>query len=219
MNLMIKKLLSVAMLLTVVSLANVQAQSFEFRYHGVAIGDEETVSIPAETDAIFGELVCETNPTSNPANGLVLVGTGDALALVSGTAHLEIMEHTFNASTIQWCMGGACVLMRDVTELDKEFEGTTVLTQFDAHNILQQGYLLAKLTATVGSQTTTIYIEFTNGQSSGISSMKVEQERADIYDLNGRLVMRQADAETRRQLPTGMYVMKSGKNVRKVMVR
>jgi hypothetical protein len=94
-----------------------------------------------------------------------------------------------------------------------------VLTQFDAHNILQQGYLLAKLTATVGSQTTTIYIEFTNGQSSGISSMKVEQERADIYDLNGRLVMRQADAETRRQLPTGMYVMKSGKNVRKVMVR
>ena len=50
----------------------------------------------------------------------------------------------------------------DVTVYDKEFAGQVVQVQFDAYTIRQEGYLTATLSATVGSQTTKIYIEFMN---------------------------------------------------------
>lgn len=210
-----KKFCSIAIVLLSFQTAAL-AQVFEFQYHGVTVGEEEKVTIAAETD-MFGELACETNPSDDPTNGLILVGADGAT--VSGTAHMEILEHTFKAKTVQWCMGGACVPMKDVTELDKEFEGAIVLTQFDAYTIRQEGYLLAKLTVTVGSQTSTIYIEFTNGQTSGINSINSVENRADVYDLNGRLLMRQADTSARQQLSTGVYVVKDGPSVRKVVVK
>lgn len=209
-----KKIASFIFLL-IASLTVAHAQNFQFKYHGVAVEEGATVTIAAEQDA-FGDLSCETNPSDNPSNGLILEGTNNAY--VGGTAHLEIMEHTFKAKTIQWCMGGACVPLKNVKEYDKEFEGTTVLTQFDAYTIRQQGYLVAKLSCTVGSQTTTIYIEFTNG-ASGIRSLNALDNRADVYDLNGRLVMRDSDITMRQSLHQGVYIFKSGDHVRKVMVK
>lgn len=190
------------------------AQSFEFKYHGVTIENGEGVSIAAEQD-MFGDLSCETNPSSDPSNGLVLVGADGAS--VSGMAHLEILEHTFKAKTIQWCMGGACVPLKGVTQYDKEFEGTTVLTQFDAFTIRQEGYLLASLEVNVNGETSKIYIEFTNGQTSGINVIKDPKGLIDVYDLNGRLVMQQADVNARQLLRKGIYVVKEGNKTRKVM--
>ena len=106
-------------------------------------------------------------------------------------------------------MSDACVPMKDVSELDKTFGGTSIRMMFDAFTIRQEGYLLAKLDVTVGDETQTLYIEFSNGEHSGISSLLADEDVADVYDLNGRLVMAEADAAARRILPSGAYVIKN----------
>ena len=53
------------------------AQSFEFQYKGKVYANGSTVVINAETD-MFGELACETNPASNPDDGLLIVGKDGA---------------------------------------------------------------------------------------------------------------------------------------------
>lgn len=192
------------------------AQSFEFQYKGKVYANGSTVVINAETD-MFGELACETNPASNPDDGLLIVGKDGAY--ISGSAHLTILEHTFKAKTVQWCMSEACVPMKDVAELNKTFEGTSIRVLFDAFTIRQEGYLLAKLDVTVGGESQSLYIEFSNGQHSGVSSMTVAEGCADVYDLNGRLVLAGADAAARQGLRSGVYVVKSGTQARKVSVR
>lgn len=193
------------------------AQSFKFQYQGADVADGATVSIPAEV-SIFGDLACETNPTANSTTGLMLVSTSSSA--VSGKARLEILEHTFRAKTVQWCMGVGCVPMNNVTTLDKDFSGeASQAINFDAFEIRQEGYLLAKLTATVGNQTQTVYIEFTNGQHSAVTTLADAQGVADIYDLSGNLVLRRADAEARRNLRPGIYLVSDGRRVRKVNVK
>lgn len=191
------------------------AQNFDFKYQGKVVEDGATVTIPAEED-MFGELSCETNPSANPGNGLVLVAKSGT---VSGTARMEIIEHTFKAATVQWCMGGSCQLMNSQTQLEKTFSGASVPVQFDAYTISQEGYLLAKLTATVGGQSQVIYIEFTNGQSAHVGTLPATAVLVDVYDLSGQLVMASADAAARKQLRRGVYLFKSGKTARKVVVK
>jgi hypothetical protein len=192
------------------------AQSFEFKYKGKVYANGSTVVINAETD-MFGELACETNPASNPDDGLLIVGKDGAY--ISGSAHMTILEHTFKAKTVQWCMSESCVPMKNVAELDKTFEGTSIRVLFDAFTIRQEGYLLAKLDVTVGGESQSLYIEFSNGQHSGVSSMTATEVCADIYDLNGRLVLAGADAAARQGLRSGVYVVKAGNRSRKVSVR
>ena len=192
------------------------AQSFEFKYKGEVCADGSTVVINAETD-MFGELACETNPSSDPDGGLLIVGKDGAY--ISGSAHLAILEHTFKAKTLQWCMGGLCVPIKDVAELDKTFEGTSIQVLLDAFTIRQEGHLLAKLDVTVGTESQSLYIEFSNGQHSGISSMTAAEGCADVYDLNGRLVLAGADAAARQGLRSGVYVVKAGNKTRKVIVK
>ena len=49
------------------------AQSFEFQYQGKSVVDGGTVTIAAVPDDFgFGEYWCETNPSSDPNNGLIL---------------------------------------------------------------------------------------------------------------------------------------------------
>jgi hypothetical protein len=210
-----KRFFTLVMLtLAIHTMAN--AQSFEFKYKGEVYANGSTLVINAETD-MFGELACETNPASNPDDGLLIVGKDGAY--LAGSAHLAILEHTFKAKTVQWCMSDACVPMKEVTELDKTFEGTSIRVLFDAFTIRQEGFLLAKLDVTVGGESQSLYIEFSNGQHSSVSSMKVVEGRADVYDLNGRLVMAAADASARQMLRSGVYVVKSGTQARKVVVR
>ncbi|MBO4826754.1 MAG: T9SS type A sorting domain-containing protein [Prevotella sp.] len=209
-----KKLITFSIMLMLA--LHVSAQKFQFTYKGEALADGSTLVINAETD-MFGELACETNPAANPAEGLLIVGKNGAY--ISGTAHLTILEHTFKAKQIQWCMGGACVLMKDITELDKSFEGTEVQVLFDAFTIRQEGYLLAKLDVTVGGESQTLYIEFSNGQHSNISSLAANEGSAVVFDLNGRTVMTNSSASDSQMLRPGVYVVKSGNKTRKVVVK
>lgn len=192
------------------------AQSFEFKYKGEVCADGSTVVINAETD-MFGELACETNPSSDPDGGLLIVGKDGAY--ISGSAHLTILEHTFKAKTLQWCMGGLCVPIKDVTELDKTFEGTSIQVLLDAFTIRQEGHLLAKLDVTVGSESQSLYIEFSNGQQTSITSMTAAAGSAEVYDLSGRLVCSGADAAARQGLRSGVYVIKTDKQTRKIGIR
>lgn len=139
------------------------AQSFEFQYKGKSIPDGETVTIAAEEN-MFGELSCETNPSNNPADGLVL-------ALLSGSSatfnvELRIEQQTFKASLLQWCMGGGCVPFGKKEYLTKDVnvvEPTPVM--FDATDITTEGFLLAKLTASSSLEQHSVYIRFTNGET------------------------------------------------------
>ena len=172
------------------------AQSFEFKYKGEVCADGSTVVINAETD-MFGELACETNPSSDPDGGLLIVGKDGAY--ISGSA--------------------LCVPIKDVTELDKTFEGTSIQVLLDAFTIRQEGHLLAKLDVTVGSESQSLYIEFSNGQQTSITSMTAAAGSAEVYDLSGRLVCSGADAAARQGLRSGVYVIKTDKQTRKIGVR
>lgn len=204
--------LTIMLILTV----HVSAQKFDFKYKGEVLANGSTLSINAETD-MFGELACETNPSAAPENGLIVAGKNGAY--ISGTAHLAILEHTFKAKTVQWCMGGSCESMKSVTELDKTFEGSAVQTMFDAFTIRAEGYLLAKLDVTVSGETQSLYIEFSNGQHSGVHSLQTTEECANVYDLSGRLVMANANASARQSLRPGIYTIKSGNKTRKVLIK
>lgn len=209
-----KKLFTLTIMLILA--VHVSAQKIEFKYKGEVLANGSTLSINAETD-MFGELACETNPSTAPENGLIISGKNGAY--ISGTAHLAILEHTFKAKTIQWCMGGLCEPMKAVNELDKTIEGSNVQMMFDAFTIRAEGYLLAKLDVTVSGETQSLYIEFSNGQHSGVHSLQASEERANVYDLSGRLVMANADASARQSLRPGIYTIKSGNKARKVIIK
>ena len=160
---MIKQLLTVIVACLVMT-PSIMAQTFEFRYHGEPISDGGTVVIPAvEDDFGFGEMWCETNPSSNPSNGLILQLLSGTTA--TGNATMTITENTLNPVQITWCMGGLCERFINETTKDKEFSTNngSVLVQFEAQNAQSEGVLLATLTATVGSETHSVIIKFVNG--------------------------------------------------------
>ena len=156
-------------------------QTFHFSYHGKDLPDGGTVTIEAEEDAFgFGELNCETNPPSAPREGLV-VKTKNASQ--TGTARLEILSNTLAPKSIQWCMGGECVLMNNKTTLDKTFttdaEGI-VLVQFDATNIGSEGKLEARLTISVGNETQTLNIVLSN-ENEALEPTEIYYREQQLY--------------------------------------
>lgn len=210
-----KKILLFISLFLVAAPMAILAQNLEFQYQGKPL-ENGAVSIVAAID-FFGDLSCETNPAEAPETGLMLVSKDGST--ISGTAHLTIMEHTFRAKTLQWCMGGACSPMNSVTEMEKTFSGTKIQTQFDAYTIRQEGHLLAKLDINASGEELSIYIEFLHGESSGIEKLIADEGRADVYDISGRPVMLHADAIERQQLKKGVYIVKDRKSTHKIIVR
>ena len=119
--------------------ASVKAQSFEFQYQGKSLEDGATVTISAEPNA-FGELSCETNPSANASNGLVLKLLQNASA--NGSATLEITENTLYPKMLQWCMGGVCTPFGDEKMLTKKLTVNEIeQVQFDATEIQSKGLL------------------------------------------------------------------------------
>lgn len=180
-------LLTLAVLLLTATTA--KAQSFEFRYQGNTVPEGGTVTIAAVPDDFgFGEYWCESNPSSNPNNGLILKLLSGTTA--SGRANINIERNTLNPQTLKWCMGGECSLLNDKTSLDKTFSVSNgnVQVQFDAENCRSVGDLLATLTATIGTETHTVKILFTYG-TSDINNVNGEIQQDNVYfDLNGRRV-------------------------------
>jgi len=180
-------LLTLAVLLLTATTA--KAQSFEFRYQGNTVPEGGTVTIAAVPDEFgFGEYWCESNPSSNPNNGLILKLLSGTTA--SGTANINIERNTMNPQTLKWCMGGECSLLNDKTSLDKTFSVSngSVQVQFDAENCRNEGDLLATLTATIGTETHSVKILFTYG-TSDINNVNGDIQQDNVYfDLNGRRV-------------------------------
>ena len=160
---MIKNLLSLVVML-LMSIPIVEAQTFEFRYHGESLADGATVTIQAEEDEWgFGEMNCFTNPSSDPSNGLILKILSGSQN--SGNATIKIVENSLYPSRILWCMGGNCMMVMNPS-ITKPFtaENGICLVQFDAEDIQSEGHLLATLTATIGSETHMVNIKFVYGE-------------------------------------------------------
>ncbi len=180
-------LLTLAVLLLTATMA--KAQSFEFCYQGNTVPEGGTVTIAAVPDEFgFGEYWCESNPSSNPNNGLILKLLSGTTA--SGRANINIERNTLNPQTLKWCMGGECSLLNNKTTLDKNFSvsNASVQVQFDAENCQSVGDLLATLTATIGIETHTVKILFTYG-TSDVNNVNGDIQQDNVYfDLNGRRV-------------------------------
>ena len=168
-----------------VTTAVVFAQDFEFQCHGQSLDNEATVVIEAETN-IFDELVCETNPASNPFDGLV-VKLLDATT-AEAFATLEVGNNGFQAQIMQWCMGGNCSLVRAWNTYNKSFTmSSTEMVQFDASNIMTEGTLEATLSVTIGGVEKSVNILFSNTDEDSISSVLADDERLHVrYSVDGR---------------------------------
>ncbi len=158
-----KKHLLTMVLVSLMLVPTIGAQTFEFRYHGESLADGATVTIVAEVNE-FDELACVTNPFNDPNNGLILKLLSGSQA--QGNASINIEENSLNPARVLWCMGGSCVNLGSNTSYNKEFSTNNgiVQVQFDAEDIQSEGHLLATLTATIGSETHTVKIKFTNGE-------------------------------------------------------
>ena len=178
------------LLLTAFLLANISvgAQGLQFMYKNQTLEDGATVTIAAEED-FFGEMSCETNPSSDPSNGLVL----NCPAAFGGqvSADLQILSNTLNASAVQWCMGGECSLVGNKTQMNKTFSpGTNIQVLLDATNIQNDGMLMAKLSVQFNNSTRTVYIQFVNGGASAILDSQLRIHNSQWYDLSGRKVQK-----------------------------
>lgn len=184
---------------------SVNAQSFVFQYQGQSLEDAATVTIAAETNA-FGELSCETNPSTNPMSGLVLRLQEGSQGPVK--AVLEIQQNTLTGSNLQWCMGGECTMFGENTTMTKKFNAEDVIqVQFDASNIQVEGSLTAKLTVTYEFADISVFIKFVNGESTGLSSVESVKDLGNVYDMSGRLLLKTADATQMKTLPSGIYIV------------
>ena len=164
---MIKNLLYFVVMF-LMSIPFVEAQTFEFRYHGESLADGATVTIQAEEDEWgFGEMNCYTNPSSDPSNGLILKILSGSQN--SGDATLKIEENSLYPERILWCMGGNCMMVMNPL-ITKPFTANNgiCLVQFDAENIQSEGHLFATLSATIGSETHTVKIKFVYGEQPAV---------------------------------------------------
>lgn len=185
-----KKTLLLTLSIMLFTATMTSAQSFEFQYQGKSVVDGGTVTIAAVPDDFgFGEYWCETNPSSDPNNGLILKLLSGSTT--TGSATINIERNTLNPQTLKWCMGGACTMLNGKTTLDKTFtiSGGSVQVQFDAENCQSEGDLLASLSATVGGETHTVKILFTYG-SAGIEGTVMSEEIKDkgYFTLDGRRI-------------------------------
>lgn len=201
--------LILVLLAAMLGTASVKAQSFEFQYQGQSLEDGATVTITAEADA-FGELSCETNPSSDPYNGLVLKLPEGYQGKVK--AVLAIQQNTLNASVLQWCMGGECVAVTKDTQT-KNFEAEDVVqVQFDATGIQGKGLLLATLTVTIGLESHQVNIQFSTDEMTGVAQMlKADEKNQIMYDLKGCRIK-----DSRR---SGVYIISDGKQKKKVIIK
>lgn len=178
----------VSLAILILVCAGVQAQKCGFQFEGQNVQDGDTVMIAAVEDELSpGKLVCETNPSSDPNNGLILKLLSGSSA--SGRATMKIEQNALNPKRIQWCMGGECNLMTRVTELEKDFsfEGGIVQVQFEAYDIRNEGSMVASLTVQVGSESHIVRIMFTNGSSSDVKSIYGASDN-NYYNLSGQQI-------------------------------
>ena len=187
---------------------SMNAQDCYFQYMGKALADGETITIEAEEDPIFKDLECNTNPASNPTNGLLFINKGNAA--INGSATITISNKTMTTTQIQWCMGGSCEIVTGSTKT-KNFTtpaGGSTPVQYDCI-VDKEGDMNTKLEAKVGNKTYTVNILFTTTQSHITDSSVNALKPVAYYTLDGREVP---------QRPRGLCLVKfADGRVRKVV--
>ena len=174
-----KRMMMAAMLL--IGMIPLMAQSFEFQYQSRSLDDGATVTITAEEN-VWGELACETNPSGNPTNGLML-------KLLSGTsadvkAELQIEDNTWDNAFVQWCMGGACVPLTSGDYLSKDVTVNGLeQVQLDVSRISAKGHLLVKITVSKLSEKHSVYVKFTYGEASSLRGDLNNDGKIDTSDV------------------------------------
>jgi len=168
----------------------IHAQDAEFRYHGEVLEDGATITIYGEVDPVWGDIECNTNPSSDAKNGLVFVNkTANELKSV---ANLTIESNTLNPSMVQWCMGGQCVPVTSTT-YSKDFttaaSGLTMV-QFDCYPTTE-GEMLATIKVTANLKTYTVKIRFVYDPAHIGQVVDDTRKVAAIYTIDGRRVGRQ----------------------------
>lgn len=200
------KKLFTSLALLCASFLTMQAQNCFFQFKGQPLEDGATVTITAEEDPLFGDLVCDTNPPSDPDNGLFLVNkTSQDLNCL---ATINIQKNTIGASSIQWCMGKDCMPIKE-TSKSKDFKlsaSSKLMTKFDCA-VSKEGEMLTKLEVKTNDKTYTVNILFVNGESHVAGTTSASTPVA-YYTLDGRQVS---------QRPHGLCLVKfSDGRVRKV---
>ena len=200
------KKLFTSLALLCASFLTMQAQNCFFQFKGQPLEDGATVTIAAEEDPLFGDMECNTNPASNPTNGLLFVNKGSSA--VSGSATITITKKTMSTGNIQWCMGGQCEILKGTTKT-KEFEtkaGGFTPIQYDCI-VKKEGEMLTTLEAKVGNKTFSVTIQFLYGESH-VAGVEADVVPVAYYTLDGRQVS---------QRPHGLCLVKfSDGRVRKV---
>ena len=155
-----KRFFTFMVFMLALALTAVAQQPVQFYYQGQPLSDGATVTIQAETND-WGDLACETNPPSNPGNGLILKNLTNAE--INGMATLSIRSRTMSPSLVQWCMGGQCVSVPGDT-FEKGFTiaaSGQIMTQLDAMP-MQYGEMVAEIKVTANLRQTTVIVRFIN---------------------------------------------------------
>lgn len=162
------------------------AQDCAFQFQGRELADGSEVTIFAREDPLFGDLVCDTNPSDDAENGLFLVNKTSSA--ISCSATINIQTNTMNGSEIQWCMGMDCMAVNS-TSLSKNFTlpaSSKMITKFDCLPT-KEGEMVTKLSVRAASKTYTVTIRFVNAPTH-VSDASITAVPVAYYTLDGRQV-------------------------------
>lgn len=196
---------SLALLCTLLTL---HAQDCVFMFEGKPLENEATVNIYAAED-IFGDLVCDTNPSDNVANGLFFKNNTNKELSCSAT--ITIQSNTLAPKKIQWCMGEACKNVTSTTmSCDVKLKAKEkMITKYDCEPT-KEGEMMTKLEVTTGGKTYTVYIHFIYN-SNHVADSYITAAPVAYYTLDGRQVS---------QRPSGLCLVKfSDGRVRKMVCK
>lgn len=188
-------------------LTTLYAQDCAFQFQGKELADGSEVTIYASEDPLFGDLICDTNPVDDAANGLFLLNKTSKALTCSAT--INIQTNTMNGSDIQWCMGSDCVPVTS-TSLSKNFTlpaSNKMMAKFDCLPT-KEGEMITKLSVRASGKTYTVTIRFVNAPTH-ISDASTTVVPVAYYTLDGRQVP---------ERPRGVCLVKfSDGRVRKVV--
>ncbi len=147
--------------------------------------------------------------TATTSNGIAASATVKVYVALTG---IEINPSSFTAEEGSSCdlTVSAVPAEADLPEVTWSSSNEKVATVDEKGHLEILGEGTAVITAVAGDFTA----ECTVTGLSGIAEILAGGTTADIYDINGRLIRRNADADILRQLPNGLYIVNGRKIIK-----
>ncbi len=154
--------------------------------------------------------------TAITANGLTATCTVTVNANIVLVSSIVVAPATFEGEIGATCQLTATVAPADATDASVTWSSSDdAIATVDANGlvtIVNVGTAVVSATANDGSG---VKGECTISGQSGIEAIFAGEGTVDVYDMFGRVILRQAEAEKISSLPAGMYII----NGKKVMIR